>query len=126
MALELASSIAPPTPCRSRITISHHAAAVPCIQVSDSAMENAANIAKPRLNILTRPNMSPSRPKLTTSTAVTTRYPMISQSRSPVLPGSSGLTPIPRKMSGSAISMMDALMVAIRTPSVVLDRAIHL
>jgi hypothetical protein len=29
-------------------------------------------------------------------------------------------------MSGSAISMMDALIVAIRTPSVVLDRAIHL
>jgi hypothetical protein len=29
-------------------------------------------------------------------------------------------------MSGRPISMMDALMVAIRTPSVVLDRAIHL
>ena len=51
---------------------------------------------------------------------------MISQSSRLVLPGCSGLTPMPRKMSGSAISMIDALMVAISTPSVVLDRAIHL
>jgi hypothetical protein len=126
MAPELAISMAPPTPCRIRITISHQAAAVPCSQVSDSRTENAANIAKPRLNIRTRPNMSPSRPKLTTSTAVTTRYPMISQSSRPVLPGCSGFTPIPRKMSGSAISMIDAFTVAISTPSVVLDKAIHL
>ncbi len=35
--------------------------------------DNSAKIANPRLNIRTRPNMSPSRPKLTTSTAVTTR-----------------------------------------------------
>ena len=51
---------------------------------------------------------------------------MISQSSRVVLPGCSGLTPMPRKMSGSAISMIDALTVAISTPSVVLDRAIHL
>ncbi len=70
-------SIAPPTPCRIRITISHQAAAVPCSQVSESSTENAAKIAKPRLYIRTRPNMSPSRPKLTTSTAVTTRGPGI-------------------------------------------------
>ena len=118
--------MAPPTPCRIRITISHQAPAVPCSQVSDSRTENRAKIANPRLYIRTRPNMSPSRPKLTTSTAVTTRYPMISHSSRLVLPGCSGLTPIPRKMSGSAISMMEALMVAISMPSVVLDRAIHL
>ena len=72
--------MAPPTPCRIRIPISHQAAAVPCSQVSESSTENRAKIANPRLNIRTRPNMSPSRPKLTTSTAVTTRYPMSSHS----------------------------------------------
>ncbi len=51
---------------------------------------------------------------------------MSSQSSSVVLPGCSGLTPMPRKMSGSAISMMDELTVAISMPSVVLDSAIHL
>ena len=51
---------------------------------------------------------------------------MISQSRRLVLPGSSGFTPMPRKISGSAISMIEALMVAMSTPSVVFDRAIHL
>ncbi len=73
MAPELAISIAPPTPCRIRMTISHQAAAAPCIQVTDSSTEKIAKSAKPRLNMRTRPNMSPSRPKLTTSTAVTTR-----------------------------------------------------
>ena len=126
IALELAISMAPPTPCMIRIAISHQAAAVPCSQVSDSRMEKPANSANPRLNIRTRPNMSPSRPKLTTSTAVTSRYPMISHNSRLVLPGCSGLTPMPRKMSGSAISMMEALMVAISMPSVVFDRAIHL
>ena len=71
-ALELAISIAPPTPCRIRITISHQAAAAPCIQVSDSTTENTLNTAKPRSYIRTRPYMSPRRPKLTTNTAVTT------------------------------------------------------
>ena len=33
---------------------------------------------------------------------------------------------MPRKMSGSAISRIEALTVAIRTPSVVFDNAIHL
>ena len=42
---------------------------------------NAVKTAKPRLYIRTRPNMSPSRPRLTTSTAVTTRKPRIIQSR---------------------------------------------
>ncbi len=65
--------------------------------------------------------MSPSRPKLTTSTAVTTRYPISSHNSRLVWPGWSGLTPMPRKISGSAISMIDALTVAISMPSVVLD-----
>jgi hypothetical protein len=43
-----------------------------------------------------------------------------------VFPGCSGSTPIPRKISGSAISMMEELTVAISMPSVVLDSAIHL
>ena len=73
IALELAISIAPPTACKILIAISHQAAAVPCSHVTDSITENSAKIANPRLNIRTRPNMSPSRPKLTTSTAVTTR-----------------------------------------------------
>jgi hypothetical protein len=99
---------------------------VPRSQVRDSATENNAKIAKPRLYIRTRPNMSPRRPKLTTSTAVTTRYPISSHSSRLVLPGCSGLTPMPRKMSGSAMSIIEALTVAISTPSVVLDKAIHL
>ena len=70
--------------------------------------------------------MSPSRPKLTTRTAVTTRYPISSHNSRVVLPGCSGLTPMPRKMSGRAISMMDELTVAISMPSVVLDSATHL
>ena len=73
IALEFAISMAPPTPCRTRMRISHTPAAVPCIQVTDSRIENTVNTANPALYIRTRPNMSPSRPKLTTSTAVTTR-----------------------------------------------------
>ena len=72
IAAEFAISIAPPTPCSTLMRISHSAPAVPCIQVRDSATENTVKTAKPRLYIRTRPYMSPSRPKLTTSTAVTT------------------------------------------------------
>ena len=43
-----------------------------------------------------------------------------------MFPGLSGFSPIPRKTSGSAISTIDWLIVAISTPSVVLDSAIHL
>ena len=43
-----------------------------------------------------------------------------------MLPGVSGLRWMPRKMSGSAMRMIDELIVAIRMPSVVFDRAIHL
>jgi hypothetical protein len=65
--------------------------------------------------------MSPSRLKLTTSTAVTTRYPMISQSSRLPLPGLIGSIPIPRKTSGSAISMIEVLIDASKAPSVMLD-----
>jgi hypothetical protein len=53
--------------------IRYQAASVPCSQVTDSSTENTAKMTKPALNMRTRPNMSPRRPKLTTSTAVTTR-----------------------------------------------------
>ncbi len=43
-----------------------------------------------------------------------------------MLPGSSGLSAMPSKMLGSAMSMIDALIVAMSTPRVVLDSAIHL
>ncbi len=43
-----------------------------------------------------------------------------------MLPADSGSTPMPRKMSGSAISTIDWLIVAISMPSVVFDSAIHL
>ncbi len=43
-----------------------------------------------------------------------------------MFPGASGSRLMPRKMSGSEMSTMDKLMVAIRTPMVVLDSAIHL
>lgn len=52
--------------------ISHRAPAVPCIQVTDNSTENTVNTANPMLYIRTLPYMSPRRPKLTTSTAVTT------------------------------------------------------
>ena len=126
IALELAISIAPPTPWKIRIPIRYQPAAAPVSQLTDSRIENSAKMAKPMLYMRTRPNMSPRRPKLTTSTAVTTRKPMIIHSRIVVLPGWSGLMPMPRKMSGRAISMMDELMVAISMPSVVFDKAIHL
>ena len=72
---------APPTPWTIRIAISQRAAAEPSIHVSESSTDPAVNTAKPRLNIRTRPYMSPIRPKLTTSTAVATRKPISIQSR---------------------------------------------
>ncbi len=78
---EFAIRNAPPTPCTIRQPISHSAAASPCCQVSHSITDATVNTAKPRLYIRTRPNMSPRRPNPTTSTAVTTRKPMIIHSR---------------------------------------------
>ena len=71
IALEFAISIAPPTPCASRITISQTTAPVPCIHVTESRIEKTVNTAKPALYMRTRPYMSPSRPNVTTRTAVT-------------------------------------------------------
>lgn len=81
IALELAMMNAPPTPCTTRQPISHSAAASPDCQVTASSTDATVNITKPRLYIRTRPYMSPRRPKPTTSTAVTTRNPMIIHSR---------------------------------------------
>ena len=76
MALELANKKAPPTPWPTRIKMIHMAAPAPVIHVTDSRMEKKVKTAKPRLYIRTRPYMSPTRPKLTTNTAVTSRNPM--------------------------------------------------
>ncbi len=81
IALELAIRNAPPMPCTTRQPISHSAAASPLIQVTASMIDENVKIRKPRLYIRARPYMSPSRPKLTTSTAVTIRKPMIIHSR---------------------------------------------
>ena len=43
-----------------------------------------------------------------------------------VLPGASGCNLMPRKMSGSEIKRIEVLIVTMRMPSVVFDRAIHL
>ena len=74
--MELANRNAPPTPWKIRMTMIHSAPAVPVSQVTDSRIEKIVKTAKPRLYILTRPYMSPTRPRLTTSTAVTSRKPM--------------------------------------------------
>ena len=81
MAVELANRNAPPMPCTMRQMISHSAAATPCIQVTVRKIEPTVKTRKPRLYIRTRPNMSPSRPNDTTSTAVTTMKPMNIHSR---------------------------------------------
>ena len=81
IAEELANRKAPPTPWPMRITIIQIAAGGPVIQVTDRSSEKTVKIAKPSVNMRTRPYMSPTRPKLTTSTAVATRKPMIIHSR---------------------------------------------
>ena len=126
MALELANRNAPPTPWPTRMRMIHSAPAVPVSQLTDSRMEKTVKMANPRLYIRTRPYMSPTRPKLTTSTAVTSRKPIRIHRKYEVLPGARGWRWIPRKMSGSEMRRIDWLMVTIRIPSVVLERAIHL
>ncbi len=81
MADELAIRNAAPTPCTTRMTIIHIAPFEPCIQVTESRIDPAVNTAKPRLYMRTRPNMSPTRPRLTTSTAITTMNPRSIHSR---------------------------------------------
>ncbi len=82
-------------------------------------------ITKPRLKILTRPKMSPTRPNVTTSTARTTVNPISIHSKYPVLPGVSGLSWMPRKMSGSEMRTMDWLMNTISVPRVTVESAIQ-
>jgi hypothetical protein len=81
IAAALAKIIAPPTPCTILSTMIAMAAAPPWVKISDSPMEHAVKIAKPRLYRRTRPRLSPSRPNETTSTEVTTRKPNRIQSR---------------------------------------------
>ncbi len=81
IAVELAISRAPPIPCTMRPKISSSAPADPVLGTTDSPIEAIVNTRNPALYIRTRPNMSPMRPKVTTSTAVTTRNPMRSHSR---------------------------------------------
>ena len=70
--------------------------------------------------------MSPTRPRLTTSTAVTSVKPMNTQRKYEVFPGTSGLSWMPRNRAGSEINKIDWLIVTIKIPSVVFDSAIHL
>ena len=70
--------------------------------------------------------MSPTRPRLTTSTAVTRMNPRKTHRKYEVLEGCSGLSLMPRNRAGSEISRIDWLIVTIRMPSVVFDSAIHL
>src|ERR1700733_6086870 len=70
--------------------------------------------------------MSPTRPRLTTSTAVTRMKPRKTHRKYEVLEDSSGFSLMPRNRAGSEISRIDWLIVTIRMPSVVFDSAIHL
>ncbi len=126
MAMELAKMKAPPTPWPTRMMMIHRAASGPDIQVTERRTEKTVKMAKPRVYMRTRPKMSPTLPKLTTSTEVTSRKPIRIHRKKEVLPGERGLRPMPRKMSGRAMSRIDALMVTIRVPMVVLVRATHL
>src|ERR1035437_4723415 len=126
IALELANKNAPPTPWPTRMAIIHIAPLVPVNQVTDSRMEKTVKMANPRVNIRTRPKMSPTRPKLTTSTEVTNKKPVRIHKKYGVLDGAKGLRWMPRKILGNAMSRIEPLIVASRMPRVVLDRAIHL
>ncbi len=73
IAVALARSSAPPTPCTTRKPMSQIAPCEPVNGVSDSRIDARVKIRNPALYMRTRPYMSPRRPKVTTSTAVTTR-----------------------------------------------------
>ena len=81
MAVEHAKIIAPPTPWIEWKRISSSAAVGPVVNTRESRIDPTVKTRNPRLYKRTRPNMSPMRPRLTTSTAVTTMYPMIIHSR---------------------------------------------
>ncbi len=81
MAVELAINRAPPTPWTIRRPMRTLAPVVPENGISASPNEATVKMAKPALYMRTRPKMSPMRPSVTTSTAVTTMYPWSSHSR---------------------------------------------
>ena len=81
IAVELANSIAPPTPWTMRMTMISIAPAAPLLGTTAQPIEPIVKIRKPRLNSLARPYWSPSRPNVTTSTAVTSRKPISIHSR---------------------------------------------
>ena len=54
---------------------------MPCSQLTDKRIEKIVKTANPRLYILTRPYMSPMRPRVTTTTAVTSMKPSRIHSR---------------------------------------------
>ena len=68
MADELATRNAAPMPWTIRPMMSHTAAACPVKGTTLSCNDASVKTRNPRLYILTRPNMSPSRPRLTTKT----------------------------------------------------------
>ena len=71
MAAELAMSNAPPMAWNIRRMTSSKAPLEPVLHTADSRIAPRVNQAKPRLYILTRPNMSPMRPTVTTMAAIT-------------------------------------------------------
>ena len=73
IAAEFAVSSAPPMPCTTRHDDQPQRALDPVHGHSESASDATLNTAKPALYMRTRPYMSPRRPNVTTSTAVTTR-----------------------------------------------------
>ncbi len=81
IAVEFANTIAPPTPCTRRIRMISIAPALPVLGTSAHPIEPTVKIRKPRLNSRARPYWSPRRPKVTTSTAVTSRNPISIHSR---------------------------------------------
>jgi hypothetical protein len=126
MALALANRNAPPTPWNTRPMMIHKAPPAPFRGVRNSSREKIVKTANPRLYILTRPYMSPTLPRLTTSTAVTSKKPVSIHKKYDVFDEASGSRWMPRKMSGREISRIDWLMVTINMPSVVFDSANHL
>ena len=80
-AVELAMTMAPPTPCTTRSTMISSAPAAPPFVTRAQPIEPSVKIRKPRLKIFARPYWSPRRPKVTTSTAVTSRKPISIHSR---------------------------------------------
>ena len=63
------------------MAMSQMAAGVPVSHVTARRSENTVKTMKPRLKILTRPKMSPTRPRVTTRTASTTLKPISIHSR---------------------------------------------